>query len=913
MDCAAASGSSNAGYLPASLAALLSRPVDPAALQPPPIGTRSVGSFFSNPNALMVHTSSASAPAFSAAAAGSLALAPVAVSPAWTVGSSSTGPASLHPALTASAPPAGSASSTALSPPEGVTSMPLPVLPVSAPMAYAPPVVFTTGSLPPPFHFGNLITVKLSPDNYIFWRAQVLPLLGSHYLLGYVDGSLPCPPALVDSVNGPVYNPAHRVWMGQDQANLSSIQGSLTPAVAGLIVFAKTSHEAWTTLERSFASQSQARASALRRELGECEKLDTTATEFYNKVKALADTLASIGQPLTDSEFNSFIVNGLDEEYDGLVEIINERGNSNPMMAHEIYSRLLLTEQRVESRRSSRSRGSPAAHAAYKGGSPASGAPTSGKGPAPPSSAPPSVLPGSGAPRICQLCGLHGHWASKCHRRFQKSFLGLGNDGKDTRNNARQVAMDDRPAPAPKSQGHTQSYSIDPHWYMDSGATEHLTSEMGKLHTTEPYHGSDKVHTANGAVEFASRRHSGMLVLVILPLLLFDISYVVMSFLACLVIKMSQCVMLVSRGRVINFLFRSLLGSVASCSWAGLAPYLACPAIAQPHARFAVVTCLSWAASFAGQPNACDAHGGLWLRLAQSLVAWVIAVAITQPLDGWVLSVDVFQPLLGCTFDIDSSPAITDPSSEPRTYQAAMSIPHWREAMEQEYQALLRNETWTLVPPPPRVNVIDSKWVFKVKKHSDGTIERYKARLVARGFRQRYGLDYEDTFSPVVKPTTIRLLLSIAVTRGWSLCQLDVQNAFLHGLLEEEVYMRQPPGFSDPDRPDHICRLTKALYGLKQAPRAWHARLATALRAHGFTPSAADSSLFLLQKPAVTMYLLVYVDDIILVSSSQFAANALVRSLGTDFAVKDLGKLHYFLGVEVASRDAGLVVAGWDA
>ena len=134
--------------------------------------------------------------------------------------------------------------------------------------------------------------------------------------------------------------------------------------------------------------------------------------------------------------------------------------------------------------------------------------------------------------------------------------------------------------------------------------------------------------------------------------------------------------------------------------------------------------------------------------------------------------------------------AVADPSSEPRSYQAALRIPHWREAMEQEFHALLRNKTWTLVPPPPRVNVIDSKWVFKVKKHSDGSIERYKARLVARGFRQRHGLDYEDTFSPVVKPTTIRLLLSIAVSRGWSLRQLDVQNAFLHGFLEEELYMK---------------------------------------------------------------------------------------------------------------------------
>ena len=252
------------------------------------------------------------------------------------------------------------------------------------------------------------------------------------------------------------------------------------------------------------------------------------------------------------------------------------------------------------------------------------------------------------------------------------------------------------------------------------------------------------------------------------------------------------------------------------------------------------------------------------------------------------------------------SQAVADPTAEPRHYTAAMQVPHWRRAMEQEYQALLQNKTWTLVPSKPAVNIIDCKWVFKVKKHADGSIERYKARLVAKGFKQRYGLDYEDTFSPVVKPTTIRILLSLAVTRGWSLRQLDVQNAFLHGVLEEEVYMRQPPGFVDPARPAHLCRLVKALYGLKQAPRAWHARLAAALRAHGFIPSTADTSLFLFQRPQVTMYLLVYVDDIILVSSSVAAADRLVLSLGKAFAVKDLGKLHYFLGLEVTHDDAGL-------
>jgi hypothetical protein len=249
-----------------------------------------------------------------------------------------------------------------------------------------------------------------------------------------------------------------------------------------------------------------------------------------------------------------------------------------------------------------------------------------------------------------------------------------------------------------------------------------------------------------------------------------------------------------------------------------------------------------------------------------------------------------------------------DPTAEPRHFQSALGIPHWRAAMELEIQALHKNDTWQLVPSRSGVNVIDSKWVFKVKKHADGTIERYKARLVAKGFKQRYGLDYEDTFSPVVKPATIHILLSLAVTRGWSLRQLDVQNAFLHGVLEEEVYMRQPPGFVDPAHPHHLCHLVKALYGLKQAPRAWHARLAAVLRALGFVPSTADTSLFLLQRPEVTMYLLVYVDDIILVSSSVTAADRLVTAMSSDFAVKDLGKLYYFLGLEVLSSADGLIL-----
>jgi histone deacetylase 1/2 len=134
-------------------------------------------------------------------------------------------------------------------------------------------------------------------------------------------------------------------------------------------------------------------------------------------------------------------------------------------------------------------------------------------------------------------------------------------------------------------------------------------------------------------------------------------------------------------------------------------------------------------------------------------------------------------------------------TGEPQNLKDALSDKNWKQAMQEEYDALIANKTWHLVPPSSKKNFIDCKWVYRIKRHADGSIDRYKAWLVAKGFKQRYGIDYEDTFSPVVKIATIRLVLSVAVSRGWILRQLDVKNAFLHGVLEEEVYMKQPPGF----------------------------------------------------------------------------------------------------------------------
>jgi len=188
--------------------------------------------------------------------------------------------------------------------------------------------------------------------------------------------------------------------------------------------------------------------------------------------------------------------------------------------------------------------------------------------------------------------------------------------------------------------------------------------------------------------------------------------------------------------------------------------------------------------------------------------------------------------------------------------------------MKAEFSALVSNHTWTLVPRPTNQKVVRNTWVFKLKQRADGTIDRYKARLVAKGFDQEAGVDFHETFSPVIKPATIRLVLALAVHFHWVVHQLDISNAFLHGYLEEEVLMEQPKGFEDPAFPDHVCRLHKSLYGLKQAPRAWFMRLSQALLELGFTSSAVDSSLFMFHLHSIHVFVLIYVDDILVCSNS---------------------------------------------
>jgi len=219
--------------------------------------------------------------------------------------------------------------------------------------------------------------------------------------------------------------------------------------------------------------------------------------------------------------------------------------------------------------------------------------------------------------------------------------------------------------------------------------------------------------------------------------------------------------------------------------------------------------------------------------------------------------------------------------------------------MEDEYAALMENHTWNLVPRPDEANVVTGKWIFKHKFHADGSLDRYKARWVLRGFTQRPGIDYDETFSPVVKPATVRTVLTLAHSRDWPIHQLDVKNAFLHGTLSETVYCSQPTGFANSALPQHVCRLNKSLYGLKQAPRAWYSRFASFLLSLGFTEARSDTSLFVYRRGTETIYLLLYVDDIVLTASSQQLLRRVINALMKEFAMKDLGPLHHFLAMAV--------------
>ena len=251
--------------------------------------------------------------------------------------------------------------------------------------------------------------------------------------------------------------------------------------------------------------------------------------------------------------------------------------------------------------------------------------------------------------------------------------------------------------------------------------------------------------------------------------------------------------------------------------------------------------------------------------------------------------------------------------NEPTTVSEALAggdKEKWKNAINCEYKCLISNEVWELVDPPKDCNIVKSKWVFRHKIGEDGSIERHKARLVAQGYSQKQGQDYEETFSPVVRFESIRTVVALAAQKGLQIHQMDVETAFLNGELAEVIYMKQPEGFVQKDKETQVCKLKKSLYGLKQSPRCWNYTLDTQLKSMGFTQTKSDPCIYV-STGEESFIIAVYVDDILLATRADKRMTEVKREIASKFKVKDLGELRLFLGVKVVqNKEDGTIWLG---
>ncbi|XP_071679843.1 uncharacterized protein [Lolium perenne] len=795
--------------------------------------------------------------------------------------------------------------------------------------------------------FGTGVTERLGKGNFILWQTQVLPAVRGARLMGYLDGSIEAPKEEIEVKKGDEtvteLNPAYEDCVASDQKVLSFLVGSLSREVLSYAAGVKTAAKLWEILQDMYAARSRAHTTNTRIALASAEKGNKSMGEYVTMMKSLENEMISAGKTLEDEDMVSYILACLkDNSYTGLVAAILAR--TEPITVSELYLQLLSYESRQQMLRGvsqssvnaatrggrgrfggrgggrgdqgrgrfgGRDGGQGSSHNGgnnggyHNGGNYGRGRGNYKNGRGRGNYNNNGGNHGGGDRAPCQLCNVAGHTAMNCWYRFDQDFVPRGRTAANVKYNNNGGGG----------------------WNIDTGATDHITSELERLHAHERYHGADQVHAANGAAnnnletvhnnaeenreenieengaEIASAHNNS-----------------------------ERHRMLHHHGAEAQGRAGPTAGETASPSFSRqprLHSARATPDRAPAHTRDAGSSASPAAAasSHTSTPGSRVETADSEADSAQTSEADPAAPTRSAP--------GSTPDVAGSSVPIQNAasyvPRVTSrlqtgkiqprqyknmvryanlaTSGEPGNLDDALKNENWKRAMDEEYEALMVNKTWHLVPPNHAgKNIIDCKWVYKIKHKADGSIDKYKARLVAKGFKQRYGIDYEDTFSHVVKSATIRLVLSIDVSRGWNLRQLDVKNAFLHGVLEENVYMRQPPGYEVKGKTQYICKLDKALYGLKQAPRAWFSRLSTKLQALGFRASKADTSLFFYSKRNISIFVLIYVDDIIVASSCHKATSALLRDLQKEFALKDLGDAHYFLGIEVKKTYNGLLL-----
>lgn len=270
---------------------------------------------------------------------------------------------------------------------------------------------------------------------------------------------------------------------------------------------------------------------------------------------------------------------------------------------------------------------------------------------------------------------------------------------------------------------------------------------------------------------------------------------------------------------------------------------------------------------------------------------------ITPPTFPYIINPSFTKPHIAFLFNLTMT-------AEPTSYKEACKHPEWVDAMNAELTALAKNHTWEITDLPASKRPIGCKWVYKLKLNSDGSVQRCKARLVAKGYNQEQGIDYTEVFSPVANLVTVRLFIAMATAHRWPLHQLDINNAFLHGHLHEDIYMSVPQGLQGA-KPGQVCKLLKSLYGLKQASREWNTEFTKQLASFGFTPTVHDPCLFTMGEGENFLCLIVYIDDILVSGPSLVLIEKFKHFLHTTFTIKDLGPAKFFLGMEITRADGG--------
>ncbi|KAH9669996.1 hypothetical protein KPL70_022027 [Citrus sinensis] len=247
---------------------------------------------------------------------------------------------------------------------------------------------------------------------------------------------------------------------------------------------------------------------------------------------------------------------------------------------------------------------------------------------------------------------------------------------------------------------------------------------------------------------------------------------------------------------------------------------------------------------------------------------------------------------------LNKVPLLLNIEKDPKTFSEAMSsrdASFWREAVNDEMDSIMSNQTWVLVDLPPGSQPISSKWVFRRKYNNDGSLQTFKARLVAKGFKQRNGIDYFDTYAPVARLTSIRVLFAIASLNNLYVHQMDVKTAFLNGDLDEEIYMEQPEGFVLPGNEKKVCKLIKSLYGLKQAPKQWHEKFDSVILSHGFKHNNADKCVYFKYTNDFGVIICLYVDDLLIFGTNMQGVDDTKKYLTSQFKMKDLGEVDIIL------------------